>query len=446
MGWTRAEAQRTDGPPTDPTRPPMTVYPLAQKSGPILHARAWAERVRSTGAAASTGPSILCVELRDRSHGRDALTPARIASIWEALSAQFGGSAGIGLLGEERALLANVDEYRWTAVVASIFETMTRTESSGSYLEIGVGVAHPDGADHTTSDVIRLAVDGAREALSTGVGLVVQSASRESREDRKGRIERSLASALDGARDGMRIILQPNVDAWTQEIVGAEALLRFRCPELGNVSVVELLAAAARTGELERVDRWVLGLTAEQQSRLAREGERPLSVSVNVRWETIASPTFPEFMWGLLTEYGIGAELLSIEIREAEAIERAAELTRPLAALHQMGVKVTLDDFGAATDAVADLGRLSVEAVKLDRRLVRDVVLDPESRSRATALLRLARALGLTTAAVGIETTAQAELLRGAGCEILQGFRFHRPMEVDALHAAMRSAPVLLAA
>ncbi|MEL6714402.1 MAG: hypothetical protein AAFP86_11550, partial [Planctomycetota bacterium] len=165
----------------------MTVYPLAQKSGPILHARAWAERVRSAGASSPAGPTILCVELRDRSHGRDALTPARIASIWEALSAQFGGSAGVGLLGEERALLANVDEYRWTAVVASIFETMARADSSGSHLEIGVGVARPDGVDHTTSDVIRLAMNGAREALSTGVGLVVQSASRESREERKQR-------------------------------------------------------------------------------------------------------------------------------------------------------------------------------------------------------------------------------------------------------------------
>ena len=96
--------------------------------------------------------------------------------------------------------------------------------------------------------------------------------------------------------------------------------------------------------------------------------------------------------------------------------------------------------------AVADLGRLCVESIKLDRRLVRDVVLDPESRSRATALLRLARALGLSTAAGGIETEAQAELLRGAGCEILQGYRFHRPLEVDALHAAMQSAPAMLAA
>ena len=114
---------------------------------------------------------------------------------------------------------------------------------------------------------------------------------------------------------------------------GAEALLRFRCPALGDVSVVELLAAAARTGERERGDRWVLGLTAEQQSRLARDGERALPVSVNVRWETIASPTFPEFMWGLLTEYGIGAELLQLadaikkgETPSHEATEKALAL------------------------------------------------------------------------------------------------------------------------
>ncbi len=375
---------------------------------------------------------VFCIELRDRSEDGGMLTTERLRTIWTRVHGRFGGHTGLGFLGPERAFVVTEDDSQWASVAACLVETAVECGVPAHDIGVGIGFASMEYRGQPTADVLRLATSAASHASDTGIGFASRSLADEQRQHRKAAIHRSLERALMGD-EGLRLIFQPKVDAISGAIVGAEALLRFECREVGPVATMDLLDVAEESGELERIDRWSLGLAVESLKSFVDAGAAALPVSVNVRAATAFNTGFVQFVAGTLATFNVDPSLLVIEIREDEAVANMAMAEEVIGGLADLGVATALDGFGRNRSTLADLRRLRVSTLKLDRGIVREMMENPKLAQLAHGMMHLSRVLQMQTVAVGIETAEQRDFMRDAGVTSLQGFLFYQPMEGAAL-------------
>jgi diguanylate cyclase (GGDEF)-like protein/PAS domain S-box-containing protein len=244
---------------------------------------------------------------------------------------------------------------------------------------------------------------------------------------------RNMDSALREAirLQQLTLVYQPQIDLATGRVIGAEALCRWTDPVLGTVSPVDFIAAAEETGLIVELGAWVLEAACREAARWPEE----LGLAVNVSPLQFELSDVEQAVATALERTGLHPSRLDIEITEGVFVRNAAEVTATLETIRAMGVGIALDDFGTGYSSLGYLGRLPVDKIKIDQRFVRELPGDPESQAIVTAVLSLSRALGKSTVAEGIETQAQAELLRRAGCTRGQGYHFGRPMSSAALCA-----------
>ncbi|QDV05345.1 Cyclic di-GMP phosphodiesterase Gmr [Planctomycetes bacterium Poly30] len=404
----------------------------------------WMRSIESREAKSLSRGGVFCIELRDRSEAGGSLNNERLRAIWSKVHQHFGGAVGLGFLGSERAFAVTLDESQWASLAACVVQAAVAAGIPAHDIGVGVGFARQEMRGQPTADVLRLATTAASYASDTGIGFSRRSLADEQRQHRKAAIQTGLEKALEG-EEGLRLIFQPKVDAVSGKITGAEALLRFECDEIGPVSTMELLDVAEACGELERLDRWALGLAVESLASFQEDGVDAIPVSVNVRAETAFHPGFTEFLAGTLATFGVKPSLLEIEIREDQAMQqlgKAEEVTRRLS---DLGVATALDGFGRNRTTLADLRRLRVSTLKLDRGIVREMMSNPQVAQLAHGMMHLSRVLQMQTVAVGIETEEQRSYMRDAGCSSLQGFLFFSPMEGPDLLAQVRSGSAVAA-
>ena len=249
----------------------------------------------------------------------------------------------------------------------------------------------------------------------------------------------NMDSALrDALRQGrFSLVYQPQIDLRSGAVIGAEALCRWTDPTLGQVSPADFIAAAEETGLIVELGAWVL----EAACREAASWPVPLRLAVNVSPIQFELSDVAALIGTTLDRSGLDPRRLDIEITESVFVRRASQTTETLQAIRAMGVGIALDDFGTGYSSLGYLGRLPIDKVKIDQRFVRDLPQNAESSAIVAAILALSIALGKSTIAEGIETQAQAELLRSAGCGLAQGYHFGRPMSgSDLMLLATRPA------
>lgn len=247
----------------------------------------------------------------------------------------------------------------------------------------------------------------------------------------------TLEAALHGAlRSGeMRLEYQPLEDA-SGEWTAAEALLRWRSAVYGNVTPDQFMPLAERSGLSLPLGEWTLRQACAELARLPA-----LSLAVNVSARQLSDPKLPEQVRRSLREAGVAPGRLALEVRE-EVVARAPERSRQaLAALRDIGVRLTLDDFGGGYAHFAELTHLPVHAVKLDRALVHGLDRGPRGIALVQAVANLARALDLDVVAKGVETATQRERLREMGVSGLQGFLISAPLGADTLRRHVSPGP-----
>jgi diguanylate cyclase (GGDEF)-like protein len=242
-------------------------------------------------------------------------------------------------------------------------------------------------------------------------------------------MDAALREALRQQR--LTLLYQPQIDLESGCVVGAEALCRWTDPVLGAVSPAEFIAVAEETGLVVELGAWVL----EAACREAASWPQPLRLAVNVSPVQFELSDVAEAIATAFQQSGLDPARLDIEITEGVFVRNAAQVTATLERIRAMGVGIALDDFGTGYSSLGYLGRLPIDKIKIDQRFVRNLPNDDESIAIVTSVLGLSRALGKTTVAEGIETPAQAELLRAAGCTFAQGYHFGRPMSAPALIA-----------
>jgi diguanylate cyclase len=237
----------------------------------------------------------------------------------------------------------------------------------------------------------------------------------------------------------LRVHYQPRVAAPDGALVSVEALVRWQHPRLGLLLPGRFIDVAERAGLIDELGEVVLDQACQQMAAWRAEGVVVPRVSVNVSMQQLRTGRLPSLVRQTLARHGLPASALELEITESLLADDTQGAVAQLRELHDAGVEIALDDFGTGYSAMAQLRRLPLDVMKIDRSFVADLEYDPGAMAIARTIVALAGALGLRVVAEGVETEVQARRLRELGCHELQGYFVARPLAATDLAAFLQA-------
>lgn len=240
-------------------------------------------------------------------------------------------------------------------------------------------------------------------------------------------LERCLRTALEQG-DQLQPYFQPKLCARTGRLTGAEVLLRWQHPEMGMVSPAQFIPLAEEVGLIHPISEWLVAHVFDLLADWRAWGLNPGRVSINLSADSLFERSLIPFFDEQLARTGLPTEMLAVELTESVLMENADVAQNVIGQLRQRGIHVSLDDFGTGFSSLGYLNRFNIDEIKIDRSFVIDLEGDTRERALVQAIITLGHALGLSVVAEGVETEAQAALLRDIGCDIFQGYLFARPM------------------
>jgi diguanylate cyclase (GGDEF)-like protein len=230
----------------------------------------------------------------------------------------------------------------------------------------------------------------------------------------------------------LELYYQPKVDCTRGNIIGAEALLRWKHPVRGMVSPTVFIPLAERFGFINRIGQWVINESCRQIAAWAAQGVN-MRVAINLSVHQLREDDLVSRIRKALDRHGVAPSQLLCEITESLAMEDIEATQKAFDGLAEIGVFLSIDDFGTGYSSLSYLRKLPARQVKIDRSFINDLEASDDAKAIVDAVIRLAHALGLDVVAEGVETKGQREILRQLGCDELQGFFFARPMPAHAL-------------
>jgi len=313
------------------------------------------------------------------------------------------------------------------------------------YISASIGIAvHPSDGDD--AEVLLRNADAAMyEAKNRGRNTFQYYApSLNEMATRRLEMESDLRRAI--ARNEFTLLYQPQFDARSLDLVGVEALVRWRRPDGVMVAPGEFISLAEDTGLIGAIGDWVLR-EACAQGRIWNDSLHPeLCIAINVSARQIQRRG-PQSLDALVLASGISPKNVEIEITESVLMQDTEQTMASLGGLSEIGVRIAIDDFGTGFSSLGYLKRFAVSTLKIDRSFIEGISGNEEDGAIALAVLSLASALNLGTVAEGVETQMQADFLRAHGCRVFQGFLFGRPLpavEITALLSRRQSTAMAL--
>jgi diguanylate cyclase (GGDEF)-like protein len=300
------------------------------------------------------------------------------------------------------------------------------------FLSVSTGVAHAAFDDDTSHRLLEQASAAMVEAKRHGRDrLEVYDQAMRTKARERMRLERDLRLAVE--RGEFVLHYQPKIDLATGQVIGAEALLRWQHPDRGLIYPDEFIHSAEDTGLIVRIGRWVL----EEAVRQARSWSDDLPdldhfvLAVNFSPRQMTATDMITNLGRVLLKYQWPPERLSVELTETLLIDDLEGSLDVLRQLSDLGVRLTIDDFGTGYSSLSYLHRFPVDIVKIDRSFVIELEADGSGSVVTTAIMQMARALGIITAAEGVETPDQLAGLKALGCDWAQGFLFSPAVGAD---------------
>lgn len=239
-------------------------------------------------------------------------------------------------------------------------------------------------------------------------------------------LESNLHHALE--RGEFSLYYQPKIDVASRAIVGVEALIRWRHPDLGLVSPAEFIPLAEETGLIIPIGEWVLREACAQIRAWQSAGLTPAPIAVNLSARQFHQQDIALMVRRALEEYDVAPHLLELEITESAAMQNAQAASMTLATLKALGVRIAIDDFGTGYSSLSYLKRFPIDSLKIDRSFVTELPDNQDDASIAQAVITMAHALRLKVVAEGVENEAQLAFLAANGCDEMQGYYFSRPL------------------
>jgi diguanylate cyclase (GGDEF)-like protein len=292
-------------------------------------------------------------------------------------------------------------------------------------LRVGAAVFPADGSG--AEELMQRADLALYRAKETGtpVGIYIKG------DDSSHRHRLSILGELRRAVESNQLELhyQPKVKAATGEVVGCEALVRWRHPQHGYVPPGEFIPHAERTGAIRSLTSWVMGTALNDAARWEREGIS-VDVSINVSPVDFAAPGFADNVASLLLQTGANASRVILEVTESGAMKDIAATLRMMEQLRVLGLRFSIDDFGTGHSSLAHLKRLPVDEVKIDRSFIKELEAQGEDDVIVRSTVNLGHALDLKVVAEGVEEASSWNALRRLGCDLIQGYFVSKPMPI----------------
>ncbi|MGQ9369890.1 EAL domain-containing protein [Azospirillum sp. ST 5-10] len=309
-------------------------------------------------------------------------------------------------------------------------------------MTVRIGIAAAPGDGRTAIDLEKAAYSAAiraREAGGNTVRHFLRSMDAEAR--RRVDLESGLRDALEDG--GLELHLQPYAETATGRFAGAEALVRWNRDGEGYVPPGVFIPIAETAGLVRDIDRWVVDAAAAAAARLAKELGRRFPVAVNVSPKDLVDVALVDHVARALDLHQLPPDALEIEVTEGVFLSGELRAGKALRILHGMGIPIAIDDFGTGYSSLAYLRKYPFAKLKIDRSFVTGMDGDPTLCGLVNAVTAMARHLGLTVTAEGVERAEELALLRQAGCDFVQGYHLARPMPVDDLLALLRKPAVV---
>ena len=247
--------------------------------------------------------------------------------------------------------------------------------------------------------------------------------------ERRLRMESGLRRAIAG--DELEIVYQPKVEPRSGRVAGLEALLRWRDQDLGPVSPDEFVKLAEETGQILALGEWVLRQVARQARIWMDAGVCDVPIAVNVSSYQIEAGTLLDTILRVLRETGLPPNRLELEVTESVLLRGEDRAIEVLGELREAGIRLALDDFGTGYSSLGYLRRLPLDAVKIDRSFVRDIVDNAQDRALVDSIISMAHVLGLDVIIEGVEDERQRAVLSDIGCEMIQGYFYSAGVSAD---------------
>jgi diguanylate cyclase (GGDEF)-like protein len=347
--------------------------------------------------------------------------------------ARFGGDEFIVLCEDvtgERELTCIAE--RIAAAVRAPFDL----DGAQAVLTVSTGIAVSTGVQDLPETLIRNADAAMYRAKERGGAhwLLFDDAIHRRAVERL-EMESALRAAVE--RGDFRLLYHPLVDVDSGRVTGFEALVRWDHPTQGTIPPAHFIGLAEQTGLIEPLGAWVLAEALRQAHtwRANSATEARLTMCVNVSPRQLARPELADYVASLLADTANDPTDICLEITESALIEDVATTTQSLRSLRSLGVRLSIDDYGAGYTSLANLKAFPIDTIKIDRSLIEGLGRDRDDAAIVMAIVRLAHALDLTCVAEGVESGEQLALLRTLGCDAVQGFLFGEPLPAEAITA-----------
>jgi diguanylate cyclase (GGDEF)-like protein len=250
------------------------------------------------------------------------------------------------------------------------------------------------------------------------------------------RIESALRNALE--RNEFVLHYQPQVDLKTGRIVGMEALIRWKHPELGMVPPSRFVGVAEDTGLIVPIGAWVMRTAAAQNKAWQDAGLGRLRVAVNVSARQFSAADLVPGIEQVLLDTGLDPSCLELELTESLFMSDVTPAVELLHRMKSLGVQLSIDDFGTGYSSFSYLSRFPIDVLKIDRSFVNDITHDANDAAIVASIIALAHNLRLSVIAEGVETAEQLDYLRHQGCDEMQGYYFSRPLPAQEFEQLLR--------
>jgi len=297
-------------------------------------------------------------------------------------------------------------------------------------LQTAIGISVFPKHGEQAADLLRNASIARSEAETRHERVRMYETGREDHYVRQLRIVNDLRSALQ--REEIQLHFQPKILLPTGEPCGAEALVRWRHPELGYLAPDEFIGAAEQAGTILHLSRYVLQRALEY-CREWRDQKYELGISVNLSARDLQDEYLPHFVLQILKEQDIEAQRLTLEITENSVMQDVNLSITVLECLRDIGVRISIDDFGTGHSSLAQLRNIPLHELKIDRSFVSDMLEESQNEAIVRATIELAHQMGLEVCAEGVEDEKTLRYLSDAGCEQAQGYFLSKPVPSDYL-------------
>ncbi len=239
-------------------------------------------------------------------------------------------------------------------------------------------------------------------------------------------IEQEIKPSLEQGH--FQVYYQPKVNPLIEKTAGAEALVRWFHPDRGFISPADFIPISEKSGDIIAIGRWVFNEVCLMLAEQKEKGMQSIPISINLSPVELYQADLIIFLKSVISKYGIDPYLIEIEITETTALNDIDLINEKIKAIHELGMKVSMDDFGTGSSTFSNLKHVDIDVLKIDRSFLCDIETNSKSKEMVHGIIDLAKRIGVSVVCEGVELQEQVEILKEMKCDIIQGYVYSRPL------------------